>query len=251
MWISRIKEDARTALQGHSVSSGLFILLYFLIAELPPTIIDIILSGGFDNWTNQLHSPPLSYLIQLLYYILSIPMQVAVYWYFMNLIREQDLNFSFLFKVYEHGKLVFKLIWTNIFMGIFLVLWSILFVIPGIIKALSYSQVYFVLKDHPDYSASKAVKESKHLMIGFKWKFFLLNLSFIGWWILSIIPLIVGIIAAGAISLLINDVVSYLLIAIGILGSAWMYLWLLPYFYTSLAMFYERLLIHQPSEIKE
>ncbi|MDF2479566.1 MAG: hypothetical protein K0S24_5049 [Sphingobacterium sp.] len=42
MWISRIKEDARTALQGYSISSGLFILLYFLVVVIPPTIIDIV-----------------------------------------------------------------------------------------------------------------------------------------------------------------------------------------------------------------
>jgi uncharacterized membrane protein len=208
-------------------------------------------SGGFENWTNQADSPPLSYLIQFLYYILSIPMQITIYWYFLNLIRDQDLKISFLFKVYEHGKTVFKLIWANVFMTILLFLWLLLFIVPAIIKSFSYSQTYFILKDHPDYSVSKAIKKSRQLMKGYKWKLFLLGLSFIGWWLLSIVPTLGGIIAAGFIGFMINDLIGYLFLAIGVIGSIWMYLWLVPYFYTSLAIFYERLILTQHPELKE
>ncbi|MFD2695251.1 DUF975 family protein [Sporolactobacillus shoreicorticis] len=65
-------------------------------------------------------------------------------------------------------------------MTILILLWFFVLIVPGIIKTFSYAQVYFVLKDHPNYSASKAIKESKKLMKSFKWKFFLLNLSFGG-----------------------------------------------------------------------
>ncbi|MDF2479565.1 MAG: hypothetical protein K0S24_5048 [Sphingobacterium sp.] len=178
-------------------------------------------------------------------------MQITIYWYFLNLIRDQDLKISFLFKVYEHGKTVFKLIWANVFMTILLFLWLLLFIVPAIIKSFSYSQTYFILKDHPDYSVSKAIKKSRQLMKGYKWKLFLLGLSFIGWWLLSIVPTLGGIIAAGFIGFMINDLIGYLFLAIGVIGSIWMYLWLVPYFYTSLAIFYERLILTQHPELKE
>jgi uncharacterized membrane protein len=251
MWISRIKEDARTALQGYSVSIGLFVFVFFLISALPPTAIDIALSGGFENWMNQLDSPLLSDIVQFVYFIMIIPMQFAFYWYFLNLIRDQTPKMKTLFAGYEHLKMIFKLIWTYVLMAILFFLWTLLFIIPGIIKSFSYSQTYFILKDHPDYSASKAIKKSKRLMKGHKWKLFLLGLSFIGWWLLSIVPALGGIIAAGLIGFIINDFTGYTFITIGIIGSIWMYLWLVPYYCTSLATFYERLLMNQPSELSE
>lgn len=251
MWISRIKEDARTALQGYSVSSGLFVFVFFLISALPPTAIDIMLSGGFENWMNQIDSPPLSYIVQLIYFIIIIPMQFAFYWYFLNLIRDQTPKLKMLFVGYEHGKIFFKLVWTYVLRTILFFLWTLLFIVPGIIKSFSYSQTYFILMDHPDYSASKAIKESKQLMKGHKWKLFLLGLSFIGWWLLSIIPTLAGIIAAGFIGFLINDFTGYLILTVGIIGSIWMYLWIVPYYCTSLATFYERLMMNQPSELSE
>ncbi|MET1249710.1 DUF975 family protein [Sporolactobacillus sp. STCC-11] len=251
MWISRIKEDARTSLQGYSVSSGFFVFVFFLISALPPTVIDSSLSGGFENWINQTDSPPLSDIFQLIYFIITIPMQFGFYWYFLDLIRDQTPKMKILFFGYEHGKMIVKLVWTYVLMAILLCLWILLFIIPGIIKSFSYSQTYFILKDHPDYSASKAIKESKRLMKGHKWKLFLLGLSFIGWWLLSIVPTLGGIIAAGLIGFMINDLIGYLFLAIGIIGSIWMYLWLVPYFCTSLATFYERLILTQQPELNE
>lgn len=73
------------------------------------------------------------------------------------------------------------------FVSLYTILWSLLFVIPGIIKALSYSLTYFVLLDHPEYTVHEAIAESKRLMDGNKWNLFVLGLSFIGWFLLSAI----------------------------------------------------------------
>ncbi|KHF31013.1 hypothetical protein LR68_00503 [Anoxybacillus sp. BCO1] len=83
-------------------------------------------------------------------------------------------------------------------------------IIPGIIKSLSYSQTFFLLKDHPEYSALQAISESKKRMKGYKGKLFLLYLSFIGWGLLSMLTFGIG------------------------------FLWLVPYIYTSLAAFYDQ-----------
>ena len=68
---------------------------------------------------------------------------------------------------------------------IFIFLWSLLFIIPGIIKALSYSMCYFILNDNPDITYDEARNRSVEMMKGNKGKLFRIYLSFIGWYILS------------------------------------------------------------------
>ena len=64
-------------------------------------------------------------------------------------------------------------------------LWSLLFVIPGILKAYSYSMAYFVKCDHPEFGWRECLDESKRLMKGNRFKYFMLQLSFIGWQIIG------------------------------------------------------------------
>ncbi|MDD3947301.1 MAG: DUF975 family protein [Clostridia bacterium] len=70
---------------------------------------------------------------------------------------------------------------------LFVFLWSLLLIIPGIVKALSYSMSYFLMAEHPEMDSSDALKESERLMDGHKGRLFCLNLSFIGWYLLSIL----------------------------------------------------------------
>ena len=92
---------------------------------------------------------------------------------------------------------------------VFVFLWSLLLVIPGIIKSLSYSMTYFILAENPDISANEARKLSMSLMHGNKWRLFCLLFSFIGWAMLCALTL-------------------------GILT-----LWVVPYMYVSVAAFYK------------
>jgi len=75
----------------------------------------------------------------------------------------------------------------NIMIAIFTCLWSLLFVIPGIIKAISYSMAYFVLADNPELSAKEALDESKRITSGHIGDLFVLYLSFIPWVLLGAI----------------------------------------------------------------
>ncbi len=76
---------------------------------------------------------------------------------------------------------------TGILVGLFTFLWSLLFVIPGIIKAYSYAMTFYIRVDHPEYTATQSITESRRLMDGNKWRFFCLSLSFIGWDIVSVL----------------------------------------------------------------
>lgn len=91
-------------------------------------------------------------------------------------------------------------------------LWTLLLIIPGIIKSYSYSMSFYILADNPLISANEARKRSMAMMKGNKWRLFCLDISFIGWYLLSILTL-------------------------GIL-----LLWIIPYAHTARAEFYQSLL---------
>ena len=69
--------------------------------------------------------------------------------------------------------------------GLFTALWTMLFVIPGIIALYSYSQTIFIMLDNPDMSAMEAIAASKQMMRGHKMELFVLELSFFGWALLN------------------------------------------------------------------
>ena len=66
-------------------------------------------------------------------------------------------------------------------------LWSLLFIIPGIVKSYSYAMTPYILLDRPELSATDAIKESEKMMNGHKMELFILDLSFIGWILLSML----------------------------------------------------------------
>ena len=70
-----------------------------------------------------------------------------------------------------------------------IILWGLLLVIPGIIKAYQYAMVPYLLADDPTMTKERALSESKRLMDGNKWRAFVLDLSFLGWSLLSILTL--------------------------------------------------------------
>lgn len=75
---------------------------------------------------------------------------------------------------------------------LFVALWSLLFLIPGIVKSYAYSMAYYVKLDHPDYGWKACIDESRRLMDGHKWEKFVLDLSFLGWILVGALCLGVG-----------------------------------------------------------
>lgn len=209
MTLSQLRRQARQALKGQWGMAVLIMLVYFVLNTVIPTVLEMVLSGGWSAWMAQEDPPFAAQLVSLLYTAALLPLGIAVYWVFLDAYRGQPLSVAPLFTVYRQGKLPLKLIGASILYGIFVFLWTLLIIIPGIIKSLAYSQTFFLLKDHPEYGALQAIRESNKRMKGYKWKLFLLYLSFLGWGILSLLTLGIGL------------------------------LWLIPYVYTSLAAFYD------------
>lgn len=76
---------------------------------------------------------------------------------------------------------------TGLLYGLYVWLWSLLLIVPGIVFHIAYSQVYFILRDQPGLSAPEALRRSREMMRGAKAKYFWMWLSFIGWWLLTLI----------------------------------------------------------------
>jgi uncharacterized membrane protein len=100
-------------------------------------------------------------------------------------------------------------VWGMFLVMLFTFLWSLLFIIPGIVKCFSYSMTPFILEEHPELGANEAIDHSRAMMKGHKFDLFWLYLSFIGWGILCIPTLGIGT------------------------------FWLIPYMQTAQASFYE------------
>ena len=76
--------------------------------------------------------------------------------------------------------------------SIFVFLWALLFIIPGIIMSFAYSMAFYIKVDHPEYDWRQCIDESKSMMKGNKWRLFCLDLSFIGWWFVCIFTCGIG-----------------------------------------------------------
>jgi len=76
--------------------------------------------------------------------------------------------------------------------GLYTFLWSLLFVIPGIVKGYAYAMTPFIMAENPEMSASDAITASMELMDGHKWELFTLDLTFIGWSLLAAMTVNLG-----------------------------------------------------------
>ena len=124
--------------------------------------------------------------------LIAGPVAVGSGAYFLNRVRrnvEHD-NLEILFDGVKTG--LGDNIITGVLTTIFIALWSLLFVIPGIVKAYAYSMTYYIRLDHPEYTPTQAITESRRLMDGNKMRLFCLHLSFIGWIIVGCITFGVG-----------------------------------------------------------
>ena len=105
--------------------------------------------------------------------------------FILNIFRNKEVDYSQLFCGFER---ILKTVGLYIYTSIFIFLWTLLFIVPGIIAAIRYSQAYYILADNPDMPITEIVNESKRMMSTNKAKYFCLGLSFIGWSLLAALP---------------------------------------------------------------
>ena len=106
----------------------------------------------------------------------------------LNLIDRKPAAFSDLFSCFNR---LGDGICMNLLMALYIFLWTLLFIIPGIIKTYSYAMTPYILAEHPEMTANQAITESRRIMSGNKWRLFCLRFSFIGWALLCVLPMFV------------------------------------------------------------
>lgn len=126
-----------------------------------------------------------------LWTVLCFPLLWGFAVFFLNIIREKKIDWDSIFDGYKNGEWK-RIGGTYLLYYIYVILWTLLLIIPGIIKALSYSMTPFILQDDPTISGNAAIEKSMRMMDGHKMDLFWLFLSFIGWIILSIMTFGIG-----------------------------------------------------------
>lgn len=107
----------------------------------------------------------------------------------LNLVDDRDPHFS---NIFSHMNRLWEGFCMQFFQGMMVFLWSLLFIIPGIIASYRYSMTPYILAENMDLSVMEAITESKKMMRGNKFRLFCLEISFIGWDILAALTLNIG-----------------------------------------------------------
>jgi uncharacterized membrane protein len=173
--------QAREALSGRwGLALGTFILYMLIMAASGTVFIGTLLIGG--------------------------AFAVGISTFCLSIARKEEARLEMIFsgfKNFGNALILYLLI------AIFVFLWTLLLIIPGIIAQISYAMAYFIMSDEPNIGAMDAINKSKKMMYGYKWKYFCLCCRFIGWFILGVLSLGIG------------------------------FLWIVPYLNISFAEFYE------------
>ena len=138
--------------------------------------------------------------------LIAGPFTLGLVRFALAISRNENAQLEQIFSGFNHfGTAIGAYILT----AIFTFLWMLLLIVPGIIAAFSYSMTFFIIADDPTIGAMDAIDKSKKMMDGFKMKYFMLMLRFLGWALLCILTLGIG------------------------------FLWLVPYMQVTVAKFYE------------
>ena len=106
-----------------------------------------------------------------------------------KLVMGMEVRFQDLFSRFH---IFWKGFCMQLLMGLYTLLWTLLFIIPGIIATYSYAMTPYILEEYPNMTANEAIGYSKLMMVGNKWRLFCLQISFIGWEILALLTLGIG-----------------------------------------------------------
>ena len=159
------------------------------------TIKSIGTNGGVDSEVGAfiLASLPIIIIASLfaavIYFALGSFIGVGYAKFNLNLVDKKNAAFETLFEYFSHWKTTTI---ARLLRALYVFLWSLLFIIPGIVAGFSYAMTDYILAEDPELTADEAISQSKSLMMGNKWRFFCLQFSFIGWDILATLAFGIG-----------------------------------------------------------
>ena len=179
--IGAIKAEARSLLRTGEVNPFRMTLFYLLITLVLDTINSgvsymIDSAGGFTVLSFS--------FVSILVGLVALVLNAGYYCYCFGILRREEMPYESLFDAFSFAG---KVILLSIVEGVFIFLWSMLFVIPGIMAAYRYSFAMLNLCETPELGVMEALDLSKRQTNGYKMQLFLLQLSFIGYQILAVL----------------------------------------------------------------
>ena len=166
---AKLKQAAKDCIKAQTLNPVLVTLVYALIAVV------VSLLDGISAAT---------VIIPLVLAIAFNAIQMGYTYYCMKIAKREQATYADLVYILKDWRFTLKLVGLTLVTSILIMLWSMLLVVPGVIKAFSYSQAFKVMIENPNMSITEAIKESKKLMDGHKMEYFILDLSFIPWTLL-------------------------------------------------------------------
>lgn len=193
---SYLRERARWALSG---KWGVAVLTTWIAGLLG----GLVVSGGnnleIDSETvaalpEELRQPVIALLgviavLGIVQFIVGGAAQLGYSKFLLNLHDDRDAHVSDLLSQFDRFGDGFCLVLLR---GLYTFLWMLLFIVPGIMAAYGYAMASFVMAENPGMGANEALRVSKEMMRGHKFELFCLELSFIGWDLLSLLTLGIG-----------------------------------------------------------
>lgn len=205
MWTREdLKRTAKTSLKGYYWLAFVVCLLAGLIgagnasAGSSYTSMNNMTESGGYTYDELLFILPIFVGILIIFYVIAIVystflgniIMIGKKHFFLSS-REQTPQFTFLFANFRRGRYmgtVKTMFLTYLYIG----LWTLLLIVPGIIKSYQYYMVSYIMAENPTISTKRALEISKHMTQGDKFNIFILELSFLGWYLLGLLACCVG-----------------------------------------------------------
>ena len=130
---------------------------------------------------------PGAQMISFLLNCVSIIVSLGFTIFLLNTLRGAERSMGNLLDGFAYW---WKLLILDIVCAVFVFLWSLLLIVPGIVAAYRYSMVNYILINNPDIGIMECIRESKRMTQGYKGELFMLDLSFLGWWLLTLVPVL-------------------------------------------------------------
>ncbi len=195
MTYSDLRAKARYNLAGNwGISVGIAVVAFLLGGLLAggSFLPEVNLNGSEDKWNQIRISSNLVFTLEplaLVTLLVGGPVQLGYARFLLNQHDRQPIQFSDLFSQFDRFGQGFA---QSFLRGLYVFLWSLLFIIPGIVKTYAYAMTPYIMADHPELTANEAITRSRELMDGHKGELFTLHLTFIGWSILAALSLNIG-----------------------------------------------------------
>lgn len=163
-----IKEKAKELVKENFKDFWKGYLIVLLITFLCSFVIELLFDRGSMIYN----------CLTLVASFFTSTLTVGFYLYILKMVRKEEYEKEDLFK---YVKDVLPIVAISILTMVFVLLWSILLIIPGVIAAIGYSMVLYIYADNPELTPMEYLEQSKKMMQGYRWDYFVFVLSFIGW----------------------------------------------------------------------